>query len=522
MKTLSMILILLLGVMAMPVHTRDITWCLAKDNAWNSREHRARMDLLGIPCATLYYKLTSAENQANPLAWVRDHYLNHGTPTTLTLIIDDGRPTVGTSEGTDVSAGVPGLLSRVVAGEFDESLDALVRAIARDGRPIMIRPFHELDGGWYPWGIYAQGNSPELAVAAVRHVVERFRAGGARNVSFEINFNRRDGRGEVLSDAEYLIPVLNELVDAYAVSTYNRCGTAPQYVDERSFADDFRPIYDRLSSLTTLPINVAEVSTSGACAPKLPWFQAMMTALKEEFPRVKQVTFFFGVVPVGKASNSVPIYWGFDQSVADAQEFRELLARHSSVIKRPRQTLAPLRVIVPAARPMRPSTEAPAEMRRVDGSRGVESRATQIEDGVRLPWSVWGQFTHYLTETDNPALSPLSGEPFGSIGSVLRLSGRQSALWSLDDGVSVGPSLTLGAVWSPNDDQWWNNYASIGASAGLHLDAPRGLADWGTFSVELFGEQRFYITDTPDRYDGGQEFVGGVRATMSFGGDWSR
>ena len=374
LKTLMMLLGLML---ALPVSAqqaaRDIDFCLAKhegdvpENSLSGPEHRALMDEYGFNCATVYWKLTSDANRANPYAWVRDQYLNNDIPVVMTLIIDDGTSTIGTSEGTDVSSGVPGLLYRVIRGDFDADLLELARAIKQNGQPITIRPLHEIDGGWYPWGMYAAPetirepansfalerevyqlrrftnemttNSPTLALNALAHVIRLFEVEGVDQVEWEVNFNRRDGKGQVLAEAEYLIPHMDAIgIDAYSISSYNRCGSSADYPEQRSFADEFAPIYERITSLTDKPIRVAEVSTTDFCAPKAQWFEQMFNDLATRFTRVDMVTILFGVVPIGRPSNTLEIDWscGDDQNCIDGLK-RLLNYPSSRELLRPQQ-----------------------------------------------------------------------------------------------------------------------------------------------------------------------------------------
>lgn len=465
---------------------RDLTFCLAKDDAWNSVAHKIRMKELNTNCATLYYKLMSAENRAHPYDWIKDNYLDSGHDVVLTLILDNGvTSTVGSSEGTDVSAGVPGLLERVVGGEFDKALNQLIAKIVKDGRHIVVRPMHEIDGGWYPWGIYAKGNSPELAVAAVKHVVTMFKAAHAP-VTFEINFNRRDARDKVLGEAERYLPQLDQLVDAYSVSSYNRCGTAPKYQKERSFADDFRPIYEKLAGLTNKPINVAEVSTSGECSPRLPWFREMLKAIDTEFTRVEMVTFYFGTVPIGKASNTKPIQWGLNSN-QERLAFRDLLNQY----------------------------------RQKWHTKLKQEKVLKTKYAFRAPWSVSAQLIVPFDETANPALNPVTGNEFGETGSVLRIQLQQRMLFDAGNGFEAGPGVRFGLVESPNDNQWWNNQSTAGVSFGLYRDLPKGNIQWGGWSVELYAERRQFTTSAPDRYKGNSETWVGIRAGFNVGGDWT-
>ncbi|MCA9362289.1 hypothetical protein KC906_02850, partial [Candidatus Kaiserbacteria bacterium] len=329
--------------------------CLAKDAEWDAAMHTARMRELGITCATVYYSLMSKDNRKHPYEWVRKHYLDAGYRVVLVLKLDAGN---STTESRSV-----GNLQAVVGGYYDTALDELIARIKRDGRPIVVRPFHEIDGDWHPWGMYTSGNSPQLAVAAVEHIAARFRDANAP-VMIEINFNRRDGKGKVLGDAEYYIPRFNEFVDAYSISTYNRCGTAKRYTTEQSFATEFKPAYDRLLGLTTKPINVAETSTSGLCGARLPWFRELFRTIDSSFTQVESVTFVFGTVPVGAVSNDRPIQWGFS-STAERAQFKAFL----------QQSWPQLPLVPSKGRETRPSLD------------------------FRAPWSAFAQLTYPFEET---------------------------------------------------------------------------------------------------------------------------
>lgn len=510
----------------------QVSFGLAKDNAWNSGRHIELMHEHGLTDhATVYYTLMSEANRANPFDWVRLNYLDADIPVVMTLIIDDrsdsSTSTVGTSEGTDVSAGVPGLLEQVIRGDFDVALQELAAEIARDGRPIVVRPFHEIDGGWYPWGMYASGNSCDLAAQAVNHVIDVFEGAGAENASFEINVNRRDGRQQVFGAAECFIPQVEDRIDAWAVSTYDRCGTSENYPDARSFADDFRPIYDRLTALSRHPVRVAEVSTSGLCGDgRIAWFREMLEDL-EQFPRTDMVTFFFGVVPVGKASNSVPIYWGFDSEPELIPAFRELIVgERGATAVQPAET--PVRQpetrvvrVVPDSPPLR-FPERVSEPEPVVMVGGDTCFSILCFDSA--PWSFWGSLDYRFLETPNDAINPMTGSPYGDTGTVLRWSLRQRGLWDIDSRTSWGPGLQFSGAQSTNRDQFWNNNLFLGGTLGIYSDVPRGdIIDWGSVSLELYGGYEKFTVPAPDRFgsDGGHA-VGGIRLIINSGGDWAR
>lgn len=520
---------------------------LAKDEAWNSEQHAAVSKVYELAPNTIYYPLLA---EGNVFDWVQQNYLDQDVELTMTLII---RPpeipeSNASTDSDDVEAEPGSLLRRIVNGEFDSKLNEFAEDVAEDGRPLWIRPLHEIDGSWYPWGMYYPGgNTPALACAAYHHVVDAFRAAGADNVSWEVNFNRRDGRDAVLGEAEFLIPCLEDenRVDAYAVSTYNRCGSSDRYPDERSFAAEFRPIYDRIATLSGLPINVAETSTTGLCAPKVPWFREQLEAIDAEFPRVNRVTYYFGKLEKDEASNTVPVYWGFQMHLYELEAFQELIrsyrAEHDDAQVPPAEPAAPRRQAAvtrqqsPSPKPTQPMLQqqvAASSKPRLQMPTSVPQPAQQssVSASPKLtfagfdsaPWSAWGRFTVPFGETSNPAISGLSDEPYGTSGPLFRWTLNQRGLWDEGD-FEHGFGLHLGGVHSINQTQYWNNALDVGLTYGLYDDFSRdGAIDWGGWSAELYAGRRQYLAPAPDRFGNNGEWRLEFNLGYSFGGDWNQ
>jgi hypothetical protein len=80
-------------------------------------------------------------------------------------------------------------LARIVSGHFDGYLRRYALAVKRYGGPVMLRPFHEMDGNWYPWGGTVNGNTPAEFVAAWRHIHDIFSRVGADNVTWVWSIN---------------------------------------------------------------------------------------------------------------------------------------------------------------------------------------------------------------------------------------------------------------------------------------------------------------------------------------------
>ena len=73
-------------------------------------------------------------------------------------------------------------LRNVAAGRYDAYLRSYADEVRSFGHLVVIGFAHEMNGGWYPWGV--GHTSARVWVAAWRHVVTVFRSAGADNVAW--------------------------------------------------------------------------------------------------------------------------------------------------------------------------------------------------------------------------------------------------------------------------------------------------------------------------------------------------
>ncbi len=486
------------------VCARQVDFCLAKDKAWKSNEHIALMKELGINCATVYYSLNAPENLDNPFEWVK-LYLDYGYKVIMVLRIDADKKNPLTS---------------TLIGENDVALERLKAKIKADGRPLTIRLWHESDGNWYPWQMYYKDKQTGLRNGVDMHIrAYEYLSGklALENVTLESNFNRRDALNEKpLSEGEQYLPEINTLVNNHSVSTYNRCGTRSKYRPaglkpgeyskkmlqfEYSFESEFDPFYQRAITLIgeNQPINIAEVSTSGLCTKgeKIPWFEAMLESIDQKYSRVNTITFVFGDVQIGEASNDVVIPWGIDSS-EQRQKFAALLNKYR--IRWGMQEVA------------------------VENVHKHKLVLDLLRLGAtRTPWSMWARINLPFSEVSNDAINSSSGGIFGKSGPVFQGALKQSWLYQTDAGFEFGPSINVGITQSLNENQWWYNNILMGGAFGFYMPLPRGEnIRWGTFSIEFYGHVINYTTsDIPDRLS---DWVptAGVQFHINGGGDWSK
>ncbi len=181
-----------------------------------------------------------------------------------------------------------GNMADVADGDYDEYIDEWATAAARYGRPILLRPFHEMNGYWYPWSVGVNGNSEEDFVAGWRHVVDRFRAAGADNVSFvwSINTLASFERGEGVED----IYPGDAYVDWVGASGFNWDDYDPSWSSWVEADWVFGQTYELLTTFDK-PIMFAEVGTGTNSGDGSQWVSDAMSWF-ETLPDLRAVVWF--------------------------------------------------------------------------------------------------------------------------------------------------------------------------------------------------------------------------------------
>jgi mannan endo-1,4-beta-mannosidase len=94
----------------------------------------------------------------------------------VTTVAKHGAVTIVQMDPDNVS------IAAIAQGQYDAYLISYAKAVRAYGKPVILSFGHEMNGTWYSWGY--QHTSPATFVAAWRHIVDIFRAHGARNVTW--------------------------------------------------------------------------------------------------------------------------------------------------------------------------------------------------------------------------------------------------------------------------------------------------------------------------------------------------
>lgn len=106
---------------------------------------------------------------------------------TLDMISTRGATPIVTWEPWQAGAGSTQPAYRnteITAGRYDSYISSWGSALAKWGKPVIIRYAHEMNGSWYPWSDGINGNAEGSYVDSYRHVHDLVTAAGATNVSW--------------------------------------------------------------------------------------------------------------------------------------------------------------------------------------------------------------------------------------------------------------------------------------------------------------------------------------------------
>ncbi len=223
-------------------------------------------------------------------SWGGGEWVSQVQQHVIKAVTDSGRSPLLTWEPWDPAAGAdqPTYRLRAIAdGAHDAYIGAWADALRDNGSEIFLRPMHEMNGNWYPWGAEVGDNSPALYKAAWRRMHDIFVAHGATNVRWVWCPLNADVAGPPMEQwypgAAY--------VDVLALDGYNWGARHADYGGWLSFEQVFADAYKRIAKLGSQPIWIAEVGSAPQGGDKAQWVREMW-ATARSWHRLKALVWF--------------------------------------------------------------------------------------------------------------------------------------------------------------------------------------------------------------------------------------
>jgi beta-mannanase len=178
-------------------------------------------------------------------------------------------------------------LQAIANGRFDSYIDSWAKALAAYDGVVYLRPMHEMNGNWYPWGGGLWGNPARDYIAAWRHMHDLFVRDGAMNVRWVWAVNAQD-----VPDSNHFEQYYpgTSYVDVLGMDGYN-WGDTQWWSHWQSFDDVFGGSYLRLSRLGDQPIWIAETASASRPGSRSEWIADMWQRVVF-YPRLEAIVWF--------------------------------------------------------------------------------------------------------------------------------------------------------------------------------------------------------------------------------------
>jgi beta-mannanase len=202
-------------------------------------------------------------------------------------------------------------LAAIARGNHDRYIRRWASDVRKWGHTIYVRPMHEMNGNWYPWGMGVNGNTPARFRAAWRHIVGVANAQGAHNIRWvwcpNVAFPGSVSYASLWPGNAY--------VDWLCVDGYNWAETR-EHTPWTSARELFKPSLNRLRALSRKRIMIGETASTEQGGDKASWILNGYAAFARMQPRVRAVIWF------NKAQDGAD--WPVNTSTRSMRAFRTI------------------------------------------------------------------------------------------------------------------------------------------------------------------------------------------------------
>lgn len=157
---------------------------------------------------------------------------------------------------------------QIASGQADSYIQSFAQAVRSYGKPIQLRPLHEMNGNWYVWGIGdSTVNTNASYIQAWQRVVTIFRQQGATNAQFIWSINATNvGAGASFTGA---YPG-DAYVDYVGIDGYN-WGTSQSWSSWQTFDQIFSAPYQAVTQVSKKPVLITEWASAEVGGNKAAW-----------------------------------------------------------------------------------------------------------------------------------------------------------------------------------------------------------------------------------------------------------
>jgi hypothetical protein len=253
---------------------------------------------LGKPGMTAWDKWTSlVGRRAHFIMWYAD-WSSGFQGFAMTNAYDRGATPVITWEMKNRQADIH--YADVLGGKWNKYIDTWAAAAKADGRPLMLRFGHEMNGNWYGWSGAANGASLAAAgqfIATWKYVHDRFARAGATNVTWAWCVNTESVPNATWNAIENYYPgdayVDWTCADGYNWGTSQTIANAGWVSHWQSFDELFATTYQRILAIApSKPFMIGEFASSELGGNKAQWIADASSRMHAAYPGLRAFIWF--------------------------------------------------------------------------------------------------------------------------------------------------------------------------------------------------------------------------------------
>jgi mannan endo-1,4-beta-mannosidase len=179
----------------------------------------------------------------------------------------------------------------IASGKYDSYIREFAEGARAWGHPFFLRFNWEMNGDWFPWGEYANGNQPGQSVLAWQRVHDIFTSVGATNANW-VWCPYAHGTERYASLARYYPG--DAYVDWTCLDGFNWARNGVNSQPWRSFDEIFRRSYRAITRriAPSKPMLLAEMASGGGPRAKSRWIDDMFKQLRTNYRRIRGLIWF--------------------------------------------------------------------------------------------------------------------------------------------------------------------------------------------------------------------------------------
>lgn len=181
-------------------------------------------------------------------------------------------------------------LKQLLSGRYDSYIQSFARLLSEFTQTVYLRPMHEMNGNWYPWGGCVNQNSVELFVHAWHYIRNLVNSCASSKIQwvwspYAVSYPR-----EPMNAIDLYFPG-NEAVDWVAIDGYNWGALRPEIGWQR-FDTIFNDAYQTITAISDRPMLIAETGCCETGGDKAEWIETAFKSIATMFDRIQMLIWF--------------------------------------------------------------------------------------------------------------------------------------------------------------------------------------------------------------------------------------